>query len=272
MTYETIAVAVQDAALTITLDRPEKLNAATPVMLDELIDAVAVADADDDVRAIIVTGRGRAFCAGADLIEDRPDLRSVDRDAYRDGGGRVTLALFDCRTPLIAAVNGAAVGFGLTMTLPMDFRLAATGARFALPFARRGIVPEGCSSWFLPRVVGMGHALDWVTTGRMFSAAEALETGLLHSVHYEDELLPAARRLAAAIIEHTAPVSVAIARRMLWAMQGAAHPREAHLLESRMLYDRTLAADSDEGMDAFLEKRQAAFPGRVSTDLPADLA
>lgn len=269
--FEHIAVEESGSILTVTLDRPEKLNAATPQMLDELIEVFSTRATAEDVRAVIVTGRGRGFCSGADLVEDRPDLAGIAREDYRDGGGRVTLSVFAQDKPVIAAINGPAVGFGVTLTLPMDIRLASSSARFAFPFTRRGIVPEGCSSWFLPRLVGMSRALDWTTTGRMLGAQEALEGGLLNSVHPEDELLEAARALAVDLVENTSPVSVAMTRRMLWRMQAATSPHEAHLLESLMLYDRTAAADSDEGMSAFMEKRPARFPGRVDTDLPKEL-
>jgi len=270
--YQQIAYDVDGAVATVTLDRPEALNAFTNVMLHELLDVFDRVDADDAVRAVIVTGRGRGFCAGADLsaggqtFDDggTPDNTRIPRD----GGGRLALRIFDCKKPVIAAVNGPAVGVGVTMTLPMDVRLAADAARFGFVFARRGIVPEACSSWFLPRLVGISQAAEWVYTGRVFPADEALRGGLVRSVHPPDELLPAARALAAEISSSTAPVSVALSRQLLWRMLGAAHPMEAHRADSRGIAIQGRSADAREGVEAFLEKRPAVFPGRVTTDLP----
>jgi enoyl-CoA hydratase/carnithine racemase len=272
--YEHIALERQDGALTITLNRPEKLNAFTSRMRDELIAAFDEADADDEVRAVIVTGAGRAFCAGADLSGGAatfdPRMRGAGGrgSVHRDGGGMVSLRIFESTKPVIAAVNGPAVGVGVTMTLPMDIRLAAPGARFGFVFARRGIVPEAASSWFLPRLVGIAQAMEWVATGRVFDAEEALAGGLVSAVHPADELLRAARALADEIIEHTAPVSVALARRMLWTMLGAAHPMEAHRADSRAMASRGATADAAEGVSSFLEKRPARFPDKVSDGLP----
>jgi len=283
---ETITTAVEDGVLTITLDRPDRLNAFTATMMTELIAAFDAADADDAVRAVIVTGAGRAFCAGADLgaggrtfdFEARRGVPvptaadgSVDWSdpAIRDGGGRVALRIFDCLKPVIAAVNGPAVGVGATMLLPMDVRLASTAARFGFVFARRGITPEACSSWFLPRVVGISRALEWTLTGRVFEAAEALEGGLVRSLHAPDALLPAARALAREIADHAAPVSVALARQMMWRMLGADHPMEAHKVDSRSIFARGRSADVREGVSAFLEKRAPRFEDRVSRDMPA---
>lgn len=272
MSYEQITTEIADGVLTITLNRPDRLNAWTPTMGAELIAAFDAADADDDVRAIIVTGAGRGFCAGADLQAGGATFdwrgRQDDDAIPRDGGGRFTLRVFDSTKPVIAAVNGPAVGVGATMTLPMDIRLAADNARVGFVFARRGIVPEACSSWFLPRVVGISRAMEWVATGRVFSAQEAVEGGLVRSLHPAEELLPAARALAAEIAENTAPVSVALARRMMWRMLGAEHPMLAHRADSRGMFYRGQSADAAEGITSFLEKRPARFPDRVSDGLP----
>ena len=258
--------------LTLTLNRPEKLNAFTADMRDALIAAFDRADADDAVRAVIVTGAGRGFCAGADVSAGaaRFDVASRAASAHgiRDSGGMLALRIYACLKPVIAAVNGPAVGVGATMLLPMDVRLASTAARFGYPFTKRGLVPEACSSWFLPRAVGMQRAMEWLATGRVFPAAEALEAGLVRSLHEPDDLLPAARALAEEIATSAAPVSMALTRQMLWRMQGATHPMEAHRLESRMLLERGRSPDVREGVTAFLEKRPARFAGRVSTDMP----
>ncbi|HTU98496.1 MAG TPA: crotonase/enoyl-CoA hydratase family protein [Solirubrobacteraceae bacterium] len=272
MSYEQITAEVADGVLTITLNRPDRLNAWTPTMGEELIAAFDAADADDAVRAIIVTGAGRGFCAGADLQGGGATFDRRERQAGdgipRDGGGRFTLRVFDCAKPVIAAINGPAVGVGATMTLPMDIRLAADDARIGFVFARRGIVPEACSSWFLPRLVGISRAMEWVATGRVFSAQEAHDGGLIRSLHAQDELLGAARALAAEIAENTAPVSVALARRMMWRMLGAEHPMLAHRADSRGMLYRGQSADAAEGITSFLEKRPAQFPDRVSDGLP----
>jgi enoyl-CoA hydratase/carnithine racemase len=272
MDFQEIRYEVADRILTITLDRPDRLNAFTPTMAKELIAAFDRADEDDDVRAIVVTGEGRGFCAGADLGGGGETFdwreREFDGAVPRDGGGRVTLRIFDSTKPVIAAINGPAVGVGATMTLPMDVRLAAEGARIGFVFARRGIVPEACSSWFLPRVVGISRAMEWVATGRVFDAGEALDGGLVRSVHPGDELLDAAYALAREIADNAAPVSVAIARRLLWTMLGAAHPMEAHRADSRAMFARGQSADAHEGVTSFLDKRPAEFGDRVSDGLP----
>jgi enoyl-CoA hydratase/carnithine racemase len=270
--FEQILYAIDEGVLTITLNRPERLNAWTETMGRELMTALDRADADDAVRAVIVTGAGRGFCAGADLATggETFDYRARGRDdaVPRDGGGRFVLRVFECTKPVIAAVNGPAVGVGATMTLPMDIRLAAADARIGFVFARRGIVPEACSSWFLPRLVGISRAMEWVATGRVFGAQEALDGGLVHSLHPGDALLDAARALAREIADNTAPVSVALARRMLWTMLGAEHPMLAHRADSRAMFARGQSADAREGVTAFLEKRPAQFPDRVSDGLP----
>ena len=272
MEPEQIRTEIADRVLTITLNRPERLNAWTPIMARELMEAFDRADDDDEVRAVIVTGAGRGFCAGADLSGGGDTFDWREREAEgavpRDNGGRFTLRVFDCTKPVIAAINGPAVGVGATMTLPMDVRLVAAGARIGFVFARRGIVPEACSSWFLPRVVGISRAMEWVATGRVFDAQEALEAGLVRSLHSPGELLDAAYALAREIADNTAAVSVALARRMLWRMLGAEHPMDAHRVDSRAMFARGQSPDAREGVTAFLEKRPAVFPDRVSDGLP----
>jgi enoyl-CoA hydratase/carnithine racemase len=273
MEFEEILYEVEDHVLTITLNRPERLNAFTPTMGRELIEAFDAADADDDVRAIVVTGAGRGFCAGADLERggstfDWSERHAAGEEVPRDGGGRISLRIFDCLKPVIAAINGPAVGVGITMTLPMDVRLAAAGAKIGFVFARRGIVPEACSSWFLPRIAGISQAMEWVATGRVFSAEEALAGGLVRSVHAPQDVLGAARHLAREIAGNSAPVSVALARRMMWTMLGASHPMEAHRADSRAMFARGRSADAIEGVTSFLEKRDPNFSDRVSDGLP----
>ena len=272
MEFEDIRYEVEDNVLTITLHRPDRLNAFTPTMARELIAAFDAADADDDVRAVIVTGAGRGFCAGADLEAGGSTFdyreRGVEDEVPRDGGGQVTLRIFASKKPVIAAINGPAVGVGATMTLPMDIRLAADGAKIGFVFTRRGIVPEACSSWFLPRLVGISQAMEWAATGRVFLADEALRGGLVRSVHPPDELLDAARALAREIAENTAPVSVALARRLMWDMLGAEHPMVAHRADSRAMLSRGQSADVREGVMSFLEKRAPTFPDKVSDGLP----
>lgn len=275
MDYTQIAYEVDGPIATITLDRPDQLNAFTGTMMYELLDAFDRTDADDAVRAVIVTGRGRGFCAGADLSGGGDTFagggggEKAGPDAVaRDGGGLVSLRIFDSKKPVIAAINGPAVGVGITMTLPMDFRLASDSARIGFVFARRGIVPEACSSWFLPRLVGIQQATEWVFTGRVFPALEALGGGLVRSIHPPDELLPAARALAMEIAENTAPVSVALSRQMLWRLLGAGHPMAAHRVDSRGIVSRGASADAREGVVSFLEKRPPAFPVKVSDGLP----
>ena len=277
MSYSHIAFEVSEQIATITLNRLEKMNAFTGTMMNEIIDAIDRTDADDDVRAVIFTGAGtRAFCAGADLTPD--DGRAVfssgeavtdlSDSRVRDGGGLLTLRLFQSKKPLISACNGAAVGVGVTMQLPMDIRLASENARYGFVFARRGIVPEACSSWFLPRIVGVAQALEWCMTGRIFDAEEALRGGLIRSVHPQGELIDAARGIAREIARNTSAVSVAMTRAMLWRIPSGAHPMEAHMVDSRAIYTLSKGADAKEGVQSFLEKRPPAFPLRVSSDLP----
>ena len=275
MDFETLKYEVADGVLTLTLHRPERMNAFTETMRRELIAAFGASDADDDVRAVIVTGAGRAFCAGADLGGGgstfdwtERELETLDDGTPRDGGGQVSLRIFASTKPVIAAINGAAVGVGITMTLPMDVRLAAEGAKIGFVFARRGIVPEACSSWFLPRVVGISQAMEWVATGRVFTAEEALAGGLVRSVHPVGEVLAAAQALAREIADDAAPVSVALGRRLLWSMLGAAHPMDAHRADSRAMFSRGRWAAARGGVAAFRETRAAQLPARVSAGLP----
>lgn len=275
MSYEQIIYDVEENILTITLNRPDKLNAFTQKMMVEIIDALDRADADDDVRAIIFTGAGRGYCAGADLsaggktfdFKEREDREYAD--SQRDGGGRVTLRMFESNKPIIGAINGPAVGIGATMQLPMDIRLASENARFGFVFTRRGVVPEACSSWFLPRVVGISQALEWVYSGRVFDAHEALAGGLVKQVLPADELLPTARTIAKEIADNTSQVSVALCRHMLWKMLGADHPMEAHKIDSRGIASMGASPDAYEGVTSFLEKRPGEYPMRVSKDMPA---
>lgn len=273
MNYNAIKYDVDASILTITLNRPDMLNAYNNEMQNELLDAFDQADADDNVRAIIVTGAGRGFCAGADLSSGADtfdaDSRS-DRPSglNRDGGGRLTLRIFELNKPIIAAVNGAAVGVGATMLLAMDVRIASTAARFGFVFARRGIVPEACSSYFLPRAVGISQALEWCYSGRVFPAQEALDGGLIRSIHEPDDLLAQARAIAEDIRDNTAPVAVALTRHMMWKMLGADHPMDAHKIDSRGIYHRGKSADVKEGVTSFLQKRAPEFPNEVSTDMP----
>lgn len=274
MDYEQIRYNVTDKILTITLNRPDRLNAFNTTMRDELIDAFDRANADDAIRAIIVTGAGRAFCAGADLrngaktfdYDDRKD-RS-ERETRRDGGGRLTLKIFESVKPVIAAINGPAVGVGITMTLAMDIRIASYNACFGLVFSRRGIIPEACSTWFLPRIVGISKALEWILSGRVFSAEEASRSRLVHSLHSPADLLSAAEAIARDIARNTSAISVALSRQMLWRMLGADHPMEAHKIESRGIYHTGKSDDAREGVESFLEKRSPEFKSKPSTDLP----
>lgn len=272
---------VTDGVAVATFNRPDKMNTFTPVVMREMIELFDVTDADDAIRAVVVTGSGRAFCAGAELGIAGADTFNYNKRAAgdeiikngvrRDGGGRVTLRIFRSLKPVIAAVNGAAVGVGVTMQLPMDFRLASTSAKFGFVFARRGITPEACSSWFLPRLVGMPTALDWVYSGRVFDANEAKTTGLVQSLHAPDDLLPAAMELAQKVTEKSSPVSVAWSRQLMWRMMGAAHPMDAHRLDSRGIQTRGQSTDVKEGIESFMQKRDPHFPNTVSADFPAEI-
>ena len=271
MTFETIRYAVEAGVCTITLHRPEKLNAVTPAMIDDLLRAFDHIDADDAVRAVIVTGAGRAYCAGADLSGGAKTFARSDSataETHRDGGGRVTLRLFDLKKPVIAAVNGPAVGFGATMTLAMDVRLASADARFGFVFSRRGVVPEACSTWFLPRIVGIAQAAEWVYTGRVFDADEALRGRLVSRVVEPAALLPAAHAIAREIADNTSAVSVALSRQMMWKLLGADHPMAAHRLDSQGMFWTGRSADAYEGVASFMEKRPPKFTLKPSTDMP----
>jgi enoyl-CoA hydratase/carnithine racemase len=271
-TFEQIDFDVHDHIATITLNRPDRMNAVTDLMVGEITSAFDRVDADDDIRVVVVTGAGRAFCAGADLQKEGADgggaFEFANPQEHRDLGGDVALRILDCTRPVIGAINGAAVGMGATMLLPMDFRLAATTAKLGFVFTRRGITPDGAATWFLPRTVGINRALDWLITGRVFPAAEAAEAGLVNSVHEGPDLLSAAYAVASDIALNTSPVCVAMTRQMTWRMLGAEHPRTAHELESRSLGVVGRAADALEGAASFLDKRPPAFPGRISRDMP----
>ncbi len=272
--FNEILYEVADSIATVTLNRPDRLNAFTGVMMGELLAVFDEIDADDAVRAVIVTGAGRAFCAGADLSAGGDTFArggsniQTDVGVPRDGGGMVSLRIFECTKPVIAAVNGPAVGVGVTMTLPMDIRLCSDTAKFGFVFARRGIVPEACSSWFLPRIVGISQAAEWVFTGRVFDDQEALDAKLVRSVHRGDDLLAAARTIATEIAENTSAVSVALSRQMLWRLLGASHPMLAHRADSRGIAERGRSADAREGVKSFLEKRPANYSDRISDGLP----
>jgi enoyl-CoA hydratase/carnithine racemase len=275
--YTQIIVHKADSIATITLNRPDKMNAYTRTMGAEIIAAMDDIDADDGVRAVIFTGAGeRAFCAGADLTPDGggqvfSDGAQVDDladERVRDGGGLLTLRLFESKKPLISACNGVAVGVGATMQLAMDIRLASETARYGFVFARRGIVPEAASSWFLPRIVGISQALEWCYSGRVFDAAEAKAGGLVRSLHAPDDLLHAARSIAAEIAENTSAISVAMTRAMMWRMMNADHPMEAHKIDSRAIYRLSRGSDAKEGIASFLDKRRPVYPGKVSEDMP----
>ena len=272
MSYETLRAEVEDGLLTLTLNRPDRLNAVNMAMIGEYLEALDAADRDDGVRAVIVTGAGRAFCAGADLSGgpgtfDRAPPEPGAR--HRDGGGLVALKLFDMKKPVIAAVNGPAVGFGVTQILPMDIRLASTEARFGFVFSRRGVVMEAASSWFLPRLVGMQQAMEWVATGRVFSAEEAFEGGLVRSLHAPEDLLPAARALGREIADNASPMSVALCRQMMWKMLGEDHPMAAHRIDSLGMAHTGASADAREGVASFLEKRPPAFASAPGEAMPA---
>lgn len=284
MGYHNILYEVAEGIATITLNRPDRRNAVSPAMIEEIVDALDRADADDAVRVVIFAGAGKVFCAGADLSEGDKTFDyaaqgmaspiradgSIDyaHPAVRDGAGLLTLRIYRCLKPVVGAVHGAAVGVGVTMLLPMDLRIAAEGTRFGFVFTRRGIVPEGASTWFLPRLVGMGTAADWMLSGRLFPAEEARDKGLVATVTGPEGALAAARAWAAEVVAQTAPVSVALTRQMLWRMAAADHPMAAHRLDSRGVYVRGRQADAREGVTAFLEKRPAVFPDRVSADMP----
>ena len=280
MAYETLKTEMDEGVMTLTLNRPDRLNALTTQMIQDLLDVLDEIDANDDVRAVIVTGAGRGFCAGADLGSGGSTFDSGsagggeggadERESAvpRDGGGLISLRLFECKKVVIAAINGPAVGVGVTMTLPMDIRIASEQAKMGFVFARRGIVPEACSSWFLPRVVGISQAMKWVASGRVFPASEALAGGLVSELLSPDELLPRAREIAREIAQNTSAVSIALSRQLLWKMLGADHPMEAHKLDSRSIQYMGASPDAYEGVQSFLEKRDPRFSMKVSQDLP----
>ena len=271
MEYQQIKYEVAERILTITLNRPDKLNAYTEFMRDEIINALDHADDDDNIRAIIVTGEGRAFCAGMDLGNKGATFDSssaVGDDEFRDGGGQLALRIFKCKKPIIAAINGPAVGVGCTMTLPMDIRIASTNAKMGIVFVRRGVLVDACSSWFLSKVLGIGRALEWALTGRVFSAQEAYEGGLLNHLVAPEELIPTARAIAKDIAENTAPVSVAITRQLIWTMAGTEHPMQAHRLETKGFHWAGQQPDVKEGVMAFLEKRKPNYSMSVKDGMP----
>lgn len=274
MPDQNVDYSVDRGIATITLDRPDKMNAVTTQMRDELIDAFAAADRDPDVRVIVVTGRGKAYCAGADVSGGAKTFDAKERgwaediEDFRDGGGLITLRIFESTKPVIGAINGVAAGLGATMLLPMDVLLASTEARFGFVFARRGIVPEACATWFLPKKVGLQTAAEWCFTGRLVSAEQAREAGLIRSVHEPDELLPAAYALAREIADNTAPVAVGMIRQMLWRFAGSDHPMDAHRIDSKVNFSLGTSEDVKEGITAFLEKRSPQFPGRLPQDAP----
>lgn len=278
--YETLLLDVADGVATLTLNRPDRLNAFNTTMMKEIIAAFDETDANDDVRAVIVTGAGRAFCAGADLAaggdtfnyDARSEADNMARKGVgginRDGGGLTTLRIYESLKPVISACNGPAVGVGVTMQCAMDIRLASTNARYGFVFARRGLNPEAASSWFLPHLVGVQTALEWCYTGRIFPASEALEKGFVRSVHEPEDLMPAAMALAREIADNTAPVSVALTRQLIWRNAGAPHPMAAHQADSRGIQARGKSGDAREGVTSFLEKRPPNYPDKVSKDLP----
>ena len=285
--FETLRYEIEDQVLLLTMNRPERLNAFNSQMQREFLEALDHADTDDEIRVVIVTGEGRGFCAGADLskgaetfdYDNQAEEAKADRASnegrqegsnawLRDGGGLLSLRIYEFNKPIIAAINGPAVGVGVTMTLPMDIRIASTQARIGFVFSRRGIVPEACSSYFLPRVVGVSKALEWAYSGKVFDADEALRGGLIRSVHEPEDLLPTARAIASEIAENTSAISVTMIRHMMWRMLGADHPMEAHKVDSRGIFHLGRGADAREGVVSFLEKRPADFTMKTSEDLP----
>ncbi len=274
MEYKQLLCDLSEGVLTITLNRPEQYNSVSSVLIKELVEAFDEADKNDEVRAVIVTGAGRAFCAGADLSggaktwDYKARGMSSAPGKHRDGGGRVTLKIYEMSKPVIAAINGPAVGFGLTMTLPMDVRLASEKAKMGFVFTRRGVIPEACSTWFLPRIVGISKAMEMMITGRVFEAKKGLEYGLISEVLAPEALIPRAREIALEIAQNTSSVSVAFCRHLLWTMLGADHPMEAHKLDSRLMFWTGERSDAREGILSFLEKRAPKFPMKLSADKP----
>jgi len=286
MNYNTLDYRIEDRVLTLTLNRPDKMNAFTVEMANELVDAFHRASDDDAIGAVVVTGAGKVFCAGMDLTatgnvfgldeSQKPSLKDMnDRlddpkiaEGVRDTGGRVTLSIFACKKPVIAAINGAAVGIGATMTLAMDFRLASDKARIGFVFGKIGIVPEACSSWFLPRIVGISQALEWCYSADILDAEEAKRGGLVKSVYAPEQLLVEAHKLAHRIIDNRSPVAIALTRQMLYRNSAQPHPLEAHKVDSLAIFYASLN-DGKEGVQSFLEKRTPEFSARCSTDMPS---
>jgi enoyl-CoA hydratase/carnithine racemase len=273
ISYKTILYSVEDHVLTITLNRPEQLNAFNGDMFHELLAAFARSDADDEVKVVIITGAGRGFCAGADLSRGSETFEghaeAIKKAKRGDEGGELSRRIFNSLKPVIVAFNGPAVGVGLTFPLAADIRLATKNIKMGFVFASRGIIPEACSSWFLPRIVGISKALEWCYTARVFRSEEALAAGLVRSLHEPEELLPAARALAKEMVENSSAISNTVLRHMMWRMLGASHPIEAHRIDTLGIDQLGVSADAKEGIAAFLEKRKPAFPGKVSKDLPA---
>ena len=272
--YKELLTSQRGDAFVISLNRPEKLNAFTKTMQDELISAFDYTDQTDGIKFVVITGEGRAYCAGADLV-DGPNTfnyaeegNRLSNDDHRDGGGLVALRIFRSKKPIIGAINGDAVGVGATMTLPMDIRIASKSARFGFVFSRRGAVPEACSSWFLPRIVGISKALDWCYTGKVFNSQEALQHGLVSEVISDDMLIDRALEIGASYSGKTSAISVSLARQMMWSMLAATHPEEAHILDSMAMEKMGKSPDIKEGIASFLEKRAPNFPMKVSKDLP----
>lgn len=275
MEYTQIRCQTSDHIFTLTLNRPEKLNAFNSIMCKEIVDALVRADKDDDIKVIIVTGAGRAFCSGLDLSPEskntawRIDASTTqDIETNRDPAGVITMTIYDMITPVIAAINGPAIGVGITMTLPMDIRLASENAVIGFPFTRRGLTNEGASSWFLPRLVGMGKATEWIITGRMILAGEALSHGLVNELVAPDDLMSRAIAIAREIVQKTSAVSVALCRQLLWKMHSAEHPMDVHKIDSRTLLWSFDQEDIQEGINAFLEKRPPHFPMKPGHDMP----
>lgn len=276
MEFKYLKYEVEDKILTLTLNAPEKMNAVNVAFCKELVEAFDAADLDDDVSAVIVTGAGKYFCAGANLSDDGNSDSFYDRFTgradtapRRDDGGVVCLRIYDMKKPVIAAINGAAVGFGSTLTLPMDIRIASKKARIGFVFARRGLILDGAATWFLPRLVGMSTAAEWVYSGRIFTSQEALDRKLVSELLEPGELMPRARQIAREIVDNSSSISVALCRQLMWKMLGADHPMEAHILESRILDWTYSNRDSKEGIESFLKKRPPKFPMKLSKDLPA---
>lgn len=276
MDYKDIKTELSENILTITLNRPERLNAFTLRMKDEVVHALNYADSTDEVRAVIVTGAGKVFCAGMEMEpEDGGNLFGYDDaegmdpplEQIRDSGGELSLAIYQCRKPVIAAINGAAVGVGITMTLPMDIRLVAENSKIGFVFTQRGITPEACSSWFLPRVVGIQKAMEWVISGDIFMAEEGVEAGLFHSAHDKGEVVDVARCIARKMIAKSSPVAAALAKQMLWRNPNFAHPMQAHAVESKMIYWSNEFWDGRDGFTSFLEKREPRFETPLA-DIP----